>query len=317
MKNKVFSNSIIYTVCGLLLKCFSFFLLPLYTAYLTTEDYGITSISNSFVVTMSFVIAFSLFSAVLRFYVDLKEDPEKLKRFYGTIVSFIFLSGMFFAIIFFITQDALSKYVFSGIEFFPVILISIVSLIFSCQHLVYENILRSQQRAIKYAVTTIAYFFLTLILNILFVVVFKMGAIGVLLATMLGNIVYTVFFILDLVFCRAVTFCLDWGLLKSALKYSIPLMPHNLSTSIAMLVSKVLIGGSASFSALGLYSVAAQFGSVSDTVQTYINNAYSPWFYEKLHDRSGDYKKSLQKTVNMLVDAIGLFFLGIALFSQD
>ena len=61
---KVVLNSIIYSASGLLIKCFSFFLLPLYTAYLTTEDYGITSIAGSFIRTTEFIVAFSLFSAV-------------------------------------------------------------------------------------------------------------------------------------------------------------------------------------------------------------------------------------------------------------
>ena len=73
---KVLINSIIYSCSGLLLKCFSFFLLPLYTVYLTTEDYGINSVITSFISTASFIVAFSLFSAVMRFYVDLKEEPE-------------------------------------------------------------------------------------------------------------------------------------------------------------------------------------------------------------------------------------------------
>ena len=38
---RVLINSVIYSCCGILQKCFSFFLLPLYTAYLTTEDYGL------------------------------------------------------------------------------------------------------------------------------------------------------------------------------------------------------------------------------------------------------------------------------------
>ena len=88
---RVLINSVIYSCCGILQKCFSFFLLPLYTAYLTTEDYGINSIATSFIQTMSFVVAFSLFSAIMRFYVDLKNNPEKLRRFYGTVSCFVFI----------------------------------------------------------------------------------------------------------------------------------------------------------------------------------------------------------------------------------
>ena len=158
---KVVLNSIIYSASGLLIKCFSFFLLPLYTAYLTTEDYGITSIAGSFIRTTEFIVAFSLFSAVLRFFVDLKDEPEKLKRFYGTVVTFVFISGAVFFALFTLFRGALSKYVFQGIDYYPVILICLVSLVFNCQQTVYGNILKSQQKAAKSSILGIAYFFST------------------------------------------------------------------------------------------------------------------------------------------------------------
>lgn len=42
------------------------------------EDYGITNLVNSFNGVLTFVIAFSLYSAVIRFYVDYKNDQEQL-----------------------------------------------------------------------------------------------------------------------------------------------------------------------------------------------------------------------------------------------
>ena len=109
-EKKVFLNSIIYSCSGLMLKCMSFFLLPLYTIYLTTEDYGINSVATSFITTMSFIFAFSLFSAVMRYYVDLKNTPDKLSRFYGSVSLFVFLSGLFFGLILTALKDVLSKY---------------------------------------------------------------------------------------------------------------------------------------------------------------------------------------------------------------
>ncbi len=316
-KDNVIFNSLIYSVSGLLLKCFQFFLLPLYTAHLTTADYGVTSISASFITTMGYIVAFSLFSAVLRFYVDLKQDSEKLKRFYGTITIFVFISGIIFCGLLCLLKEPLCKYVFSGVDFFPIVFVSIISLIFSCQHHIYENILRSQQKAIKYAVIVIAYFFIVLILNILFVVVFKMGATGVVLTTMIGNLLYTVFFIVDMVLSKSITLCIDVPLLKESLKYSIPIMPHDLSTQIAQLVSKALISGNGSLADLGLYSVASQFANVAETVQVYINNAYGPWLYERLHQKEDGYKKSISNIVEMLCGVIGLAFICIALFAHD
>lgn len=314
---KVILNSIIYSCSGLLLKCFSFFLLPLYTAYLSTEDYGITSVATTFIGTMSFVVAFSLYSAIKRFYVDYKEDPEKLRRFYGTVCTFVFLSGIVFSGLFYVFRDALSKYVFSGVDFYPIILVCIISLVFECQHTIFSYILKSQQKALKSSVFSIAYFMVTLVLNILFVVVLRMGAVGSLLATMLGYILYTVYFVIEMSVKKTIRFCLDIKVLKDALKYSVPIMPHNLSTHIATLISKVLIGNAASLASLGVYSVASQFGHIADTIQSYVSQAYGPWLFEKLHAHAQGYKAGIRKISGLLSAVIGLFLLGIALFAQD
>ena len=116
---------------------------------------------------------------------------------------------------------------------------------------------------------------------------------------------------------KKIKFCLDFSLLKDALKYSIPIMPHNLSTHIALFFSQIIIGDVASLGALGVYSIAAQFGNIADTIQGYVDSAYGPWLYEKLNNKDSDYKKSIRQAVNLLISVIGLFFIGIALFAQD
>ena len=314
---KVLVNSVIYSLSGLLLKCFSFFLLPLYTHHLTTEDYGITSVTGSFLNSFGFIVTLSLFSAVMRFYVDLKDDNQKLKRFYGTVTTFTFLSSACWSVLLFLFRAPLCKYVFSGVDFFPVILICILSISFHCQHHIYDNILKSQQKALKSSIINIAYFLISVAMNIGFVVGLKMGATGVLLSGLIAYALYTLVFLIDMIRAKAITFCLDLSLLKSALKYSIPIIPHNLSPQITVLISQVFIGGSSSLSALGVYSIAAQFGGIADTVQSYVNQAYAPWLYEKLRDGESGYKMTIRSIVRLLTLVIGFFMLGIAFFAED
>lgn len=313
----IVKNSVIYTASGLLLKCFSFFLLPLYTAYLTTSDYGITSIVNSFISTMSFIVALSVFAAVTRFYVEYRDEPNSLKRFYGSVIVFTYISGcIWFGIMFFFRKQLSSK-VFSGEPFWPIICISIISLVFNCQTTIYNNILMGQQKAGKVSIINLAYFFASFLFNLLFVVVLKYGAIGVILSTAIVNFLYTVFFTIDLLRTNSIVFCIDCKILKEVLKYSIPLIPHNLSTSIALLISKILIGESGTLSAVGVYTVATQFANVADTVQGYVNTAYGPWLFEKLHDKKEGYKDDIRKVVCLLTSVIGLFFVALTLFSHD
>ena len=313
----VVKNSVIYSISGILMKCFSFFLLPLYTVYLTTEDYGVTSLTGSFSATMGFVVTMSLFSAVLRFYVDLKDNPERLKRFYGSVVLFSLLSALAWGAILTLLRAPLCKYVFSGIDYFPIIFLCLISLAFGVQQNIYLNILKSQQRAAYASVLSVSFFLISIGLNILFVVGFKMGALGVVCSGLICHALFFALFMIDMIRTKSITFCMDIPLLKEALKYSIPIMPHNLSTQIALLVSKILIGGSASLASLGLYTVASQFGDIADTIQGYVDSAYGPWLYEKLHAKEQAYKQSIRGATKMLSAVIGLFFLGIALFAQD
>ena len=316
-KKKLVFNSIIYSCSGILLKCFSFFLLPLYTVYLTTEDYGITSIATSFITTFSFVATFSLFAAVMRFYVDYKDDTTKLKRFYGSVITFIFISTGFFAVLCTIFRNLLTRYIFQGIDYYPIILLTLISLAFCCQQTVYTNILQSQQKAMKCSILNIVFFFISVTLNIIFIVVLKWGAVGSLTATTLGYIIYTAYFLVDMVRHDEIQFCLDKGLLKEALRYSIPIMPHNLSPQISELVSKVLIGGKVSMAGVGLYSISMQFGSIAATFQHYVDQAYGPWLYEQIHSQETGYKSTIRGISRVLTSVLGLFFLGICLFAQD
>lgn len=313
----VLKNSFIYAASGLLIKCVNFFLLPLYSAHLSTLDYGVTSVATSFISTLSYIVSFSLYSAVMRFFVDLKDDEVRLKRFYGTIISFVFLSSCIWFFLFLLLRNWLSLYIFSGVDFFPTIFICIFSIFFTCQYTICENMLRSQQKAIKCSILSFCYFLIIIVCNILFVFIFEMGAKGVLLSTLIASFLYTIFFWIDAIANKTCIICFDIPLLKSALKYSIPIMPHNLSTQIAELFSKSFLGGKFSLSGVGIMSIATQFGTIADTIQVYVNNAYAPWLYEQLHQRDEGYTNTIRETVKTLISIIGFCMIGIALFSQD
>lgn len=314
---KIFSDTLIYMVSGLMLKGFSFFLLPLYTAYLSPTDYGITSITSSFLATTSFLTSLSLYSAVFRFYADLKNDRLKLRRFYGTIISFVMIITAGSILIMFLLKNWIITYIFVGIDFFPTIFLVIISLFFYCQYLIYENVLKSQQRAKKYAVVTTGYFFITLLANLIFVIQFNMGATGVLIANLITYILFTLVFWVDLSIGKSIEWCFDIKILKEALNYSIPIIPHNLSTQLAMFISKIFIGDIANLGAVGLYAIASQFANIADVVQNYVNSAYGPWLYEQLNEKKDDMKHKISMISSSLVYLLGFFLLGIALFTHD
>lgn len=316
-KNKVLLNSALYTFNTILLKAMSFLLLPLYTHFLTPEDYGVTNLLACFTSVASFIIAFSLYAAVSRFYVDYKNDIEKLKRFYGTVLTFVFLSGSVFLALSIIFRNILVSLFFKGLNFYPVVLIGIVGLVFACIYTVYQNILQGMQNSKKYTMTSTVYFLFSLGLNLLFIGVFKLGAKGVLIASLIANMTFSVYVVYDLKKSNLATFGIDKQLLIEALRYSLPILPHNLSPNIADFISRILINSYNSLASVGLYSVAMQFGLVADTILASVNMAFAPWFYENMNRKSLEGRAEILRLADLLIRLYGIIFLGIVLFSQE
>lgn len=316
-KSKVLENSFLYTFSSLLVKAVGLLLLPVYTLFLTPEDYGITNLVNSFTRVAILIVAFSLYSAVIRFYTDYKGDREKLKRFYGTVIIFTFISGTVFVSLGLIFNNVLISWFFEGISFYPVVLIALLTLNFVSLHKIHQSILQGMQEGKKLTIINLSVFGLQVCLILLFIGVFKLGAVGVLLAIFIINIGYFIYMLFDLKKNNLMTFCIDIKILGEALKYSVPLMPHNLSTHIANFASRVFINKSGSLASVGLYSVASQFGIIIDTIQTSVNKAFAPWFYDMMNTSKEESKKDVVSLSHFLLILYSLLYMGIGLFSQE
>jgi len=316
-RKTVLANSVYYTVSSFLIKAFGFFLLPLYTAYLTPSDYGITNLIQSFLGVSTFLVSFSLYSAIPRFYVEYKDDTDKLKRLFGSIFIFVFISGLMYIVLSLCFSKILVKLLFKDIPFYPFVLIGVLTLLFQSLHTIHESILKAIQVGKYLAVLSSVVFLFQTGITILFVVVFEMGALGVLLSQLVINCVYCVYMLVDLRRRDLVKFSFDWTLLKRALTYSIPIIPHNLSTHIASFVSRLFINNTSSLASVGLYSISMQFGNLIDLFQTSVDKAFSPWFYNVLHEGKEKPVKSQMEFVKILLSLYSIVYLGIGLFSQE
>jgi O-antigen/teichoic acid export membrane protein len=300
-----------------LVKAFGFFLLPVYTAYLSPGDYGITNLVHSFLSVATFIVSFSLYAAIPRFYVEYKEDQEKVKSLFGSIIIFTFIMGMIFLGVSILFSKVMVRFLFTGIPFYPYVLIALITLLFQSLHTIHENILKAIQKGKFLASLSVIVFLLQTGITIVFVVVLKLGPVGVLLSQAIISFIYSIFMVFDLRKRNLLSFSFNWKLLKRALSYSIPIIPHNLSTSIASFVSKIFINNSASLASVGLYGIAMQFGSLIDLFQISVNKAFTPWFFNVLHEGKGKSDIDQMEFAKILLSLYSVIYLGIGLFSQE
>lgn len=314
---KVVENSVLYVFSSLLVKAMGFLLLPIYTLFLTPDEYGLTNLVNSFTNVAVFIVGFSLYSAIVRFVADYKHDQELLKNFYGTIMTFIIASGVFFTVLGVIFSNAISQLFFDGVEFFPIVILALLLMVFMSLHSMHQAMLQGMQKGRKLTVLNLIVFLLTAGLKVLLMGVFDMGAVGFVLAQVIINLGYAIYIYVDLRRQGLIRLGIDKDVLRMSLKYSIPLMPHNLSTRIAVLASRIFINNAGALADVGLYSIATQFGALIDTVQVAVNRAFQPWFFDVLNRNDETSRKDAIDMSTFLLIIYSFIYMFIGLFSQE
>lgn len=316
IKSNVYINSILYSGGNILLKAFSFFLIPLYTAYLSTEQYGVINLANSFTAVLGYVVAFGLQFSVKRYYTEYKESQERVSRMYSTAINFIlFLSAIVF-VLFIPSVSLWSKYLLPDLEIKVVVLAVLIACTTGLTT-IYQDILKGMQQARKSVIVTYVMFFFLVSLNIVTVALLRMGAMGMLLSSLIGNICLIGYMFYDLRKQNLYQFCFDKTELSNLIKYAAPLLPHTLAFSLYSYFSRFIITSELSLAVLGLYSLATQFGSVSDIILNSVQSAFQPWMFDRMKENNDNSKKQIRHTTHMLMWVYGIMFILIGSFSQE
>ncbi|GFZ33714.1 polysaccharide biosynthesis protein [Clostridium zeae] len=311
---KMLANSGIYTIVSILQKCIGLFLLPVYTSYLTKTDYGITGVVQAVVSLLTVFYMLSLNGAISRYYFDYKDDREKLKEFWGTNILFVSMNSIFMSIIIF----AFHRYIISpfvdGISFFPYFAIALISITLNPIYNIFQSTLQAEQNGKQYGLNNLSYFTINLLLTITYVVGFKMGAKGVLLALASTDIIFFIYTLIN--FIPKVKLKINKIYLKQSLRYSLPLIPHSLSGWMISMIDRLFLNKMQSTEAAGSYNIAFQFGNIMNILTTAVNQAYVPWFFDKMNSGK-EGKKIVVKFTEYVVVAYGLLAMLISLFGQE
>lgn len=99
---------------------------------------------------------------------------------------------------------------------------------------------------------------------------------------------------------------------KYALAISIPLIPHHLAGNILSHFDKIMINKYAGAADTGLYSLAYSYALILSVIWSSFNQAWIPWFYEKMkHNRINEIKIYVKPyIITFTVAFIGMVFVG-------
>lgn len=297
----LFKNTIIITIGKICTQLITFFLLPLYTAILSTEEYGTVDLLNTLVSLLLPIVTFQVEQAVFRKLIDNREKERYKKNIISTAIFSIFIQCIIYLCIFL----AIAPFVNNEYKYF--LATNVIAYIFAS---LMQQIARGLGDNVKYAIGSFWSALSTIIFNILFLVVFKFGANGMLMANMLGQVICTIYFIVSLRLYKYISIkSYKRNLLKKLWSYSIPLVPNAISWWVFSSSNRVIISAILGVAQNGIFSAASKFSSVYITIYNIFNLSWTEMV--ALHINDSDIKEFLNKTINEMLKFFTALAIGI------
>lgn len=251
MKEQLLKNTLIIGFGRVFTQFLSILLLPIYTSFLSPQEYGTADIIISYAALTLPLVTLGIEQGAFRYLVDLRND-EKGK---AKVLSFaVLLPLVLLAVI------GTTAFVIGTTLHVDVIGLAVIYAIFNSMLNVCLWLVRGMGDNMAYSLGSVLVGTVTLISGILSVVVFDMGINGMLGSVILANIVGVLFFAIKLKLIRYVRYRnIDPVLNKQIISYSLPLVPNGISWWLVNSLDRTVIAVALGAASVGVFSVASKF----------------------------------------------------------
>lgn len=256
------------TLSSFATKLLSFFLVPLYTAILTTQEYGTYDVISSTVNFLIPILTINIYEAVLRYAMDKESDPKTVfsigckYAIWGNVIVVILLVfnhiarlsaildaySIFFALLFFVT-------VFSGII---------------------TSMARGLDRIADISISSVLCSVVMIFLNIFLLCVLKIGIYGYFIANISGILIQNIYLTVRIKGWNYITKTREYNsaLEKEMIHYSLPTIANAISWWVNGLADRYVIIFFCGIASNGVYSVASKIPSILNIFQNIFSQAW-------------------------------------------
>lgn len=264
-EKRLVKNTMIIAIGNLSTKVVSFLLLPLYTAVLTTSEYGTVDYISSICIFCVPFVNLLMNETMFRFLIDCKSQKD-----YSRVISISLIITLVGTILFLLISLPILCFIKYEYSFY-LIMYTIATAISN----MISALLRGKGRTDLYSIFNFAASVLNIILNIFFIVNLNLGVRGMLLAYIISQFLMSFIFCIKVKLWQYIKLSLfDFGFSKTMIQYSVPLIPNSLSWSIINLLDRLIIMNVLGSSSSGLYAIAYKFPNVVDMVYGFF---YQSW----------------------------------------
>ena len=306
-------HTFVYGIGGILTKALSFLLLPLFTHYLSPRDYGVLEIIDLSMSLLGMFLNMGITASLLRYYGAAESEQDK-RKVVGTLFRFTVVTGLLIFAVGALQVNKATLLLFGPGVPPKYLLLSFASFVLAYIANIPYTYLRAKEASGALVTLDTVTSFVVLVLNIVFIAVFKMSILGMLLSPlMVGTIRLAV---LIKWMGRVVGVGMDWILLRGLLAFGAPLVLSDLTGFIVNFSDRFFLQRYQSLEIVGIYAVGYKFAYMLNFL---FIQPFNMMWHGRMYviHRQPNHRRVFAQVFVLYSVVLMLAALGLALFSSD
>ena len=294
----------------MLSKLLGFFLLPVYTRYLTPADYGILALLTLTQSIMVILANLGLGSALFREVIYKRTNERKAES--TVLYTLLVLSLLIFSIGF-IFAPTLSIIIFNDTAQTILIRLLLLNVVFNNIIIVFTARLRIREQSLFYSIFSVSSFLVGAGLNIYFVAIIRQGVEGLIIAQVILAALQAIaclWILRDLIkpnFSRSV--------LSSLLSFGLPLVPGAIASLMMISADRYILNRYSTTTMVGLYSLGYSIGMVINLIVQAVQLAWPAQLFEIA--KLPDHKQRFSLTLTYYCLGLGFISLAVSVLARE
>lgn len=289
--SKLMKNTAIFAIGSFSTKILNFLIVPLYTYVLTTGEYGRIDLFTTTISFMLPIITLSIQEAMIRYILGNEiEEKTVVSNCWMVYVVGSLISVCLYPMYMFYFKTTAMAILFTG------------SLLLQAFNAMFEHYLRCIGKNVAYSLKGIVGTIITLSLNVVFLLVFKLGMMGYLYAGVISQIVGVIYLLTVGRLGQKLTFrYVSKETLKKMISFSVPLVPNSLMWWIMSAGDKYIINYFLGDSANGLYSLALKIPTI---ITLFYSIFFQAWQMSAIEENNSESRRQFYENIFKLTNAL-------------
>jgi O-antigen/teichoic acid export membrane protein len=310
-------GSLLYTLGNFLPRIGAFLLLPVYTAAMAPSEFGVFSLMLSLAGLLAIIYRLGLDGALLRLHFDV--PARRRPALYVSMAAVTLAASIGLSVVLGLLVAPSFPRLFPGVGFFPYGALVLALTITTSLQYVPSVLFRATERADRFLTFAIGIFVLGTAATLFFLLVLQRGAGGALAGQLVGGL--GVVAITALILVRMPRPRFDPAVVRRALRFGLPLVPHGMAAWILNLSDRLLIGlliglpTLATQAAIGIYSFGYVLGQGVALVAISFNAAWVPFWYARGDGEQGP--ALLREVTSLAMGGLALITVGAGALAPE